>query len=173
MGMVAVVVVWTVYGFVIDPVRDRIQTLQRIIPAKQAELQEIRAKSERYIRLKKELENARQRMARQDPDFQLLPFLEALIERHQLTPYLVTMEPDTPLSQPGYAETVVDIGLEGIRLRQLVEFLDIVETSGALIHIGSLYIRKDATNEALLSATIQIRNPQLTQNAVAVDRAQP
>ena len=172
-GMAAVIVVWSAYGFVIQPMRDRIQTLQRTIPTKQAELQDIQAKSRRYLRLREEVEDARARMAGQDAEFQLLPFLESLIERHNLTPYLVTMEPGASLSQPGYSEAIVDIGLEGIRLGQLVEFLDLVETSGALLHIGSLTVRKGAVNEALLTATVQISNPQLTENTVAVDHTGP
>ena len=172
-GLTAVGLVCAVYGFAIEPMRDRIHTLQRIIPEKQAELEQIRAKSQEYIRLREEIEDARARMADQDADFQLLPFLESLIERHQLNPYLVTMEPNTSAFQVGYSETIVDIGLEGIRLGQLVQFLDIVETSGAPIHIGSLYIRKNATNESLLSATIQIRSPRPAQNTVAAGLAQP
>jgi hypothetical protein len=172
-GLTATGIVCAVYGLVIEPMRDRIHTLQRIIPEKQAELGEIRAKSQEYIRLRQEIEGARERMADQDADFQLLPFLESLIERHQLTPYVVTMERDAPLTHAGYSETVVDIGLEGIKLGQLVRFLDAVETSGVLVHIGSLYIRKNATNETLLSSTIQIRSPRLAQNTIAADFARP
>ena len=172
-GMAAVGILLAMYGFVIQPMRDRIHTLQRIIPEKQAELKKIQAKSDEYIKLRREVEEARTRMADQDEDFQLLPYLESLIERHELTPYLVTMEPETSLSQPGYSETVVNVGLEGIRLGQLVRFLNAVETSEVLVHIGSLYIRKDARNETLLSSTVQIRSPRLTQNAVAADPVRP
>jgi Type II secretion system (T2SS), protein M len=172
-GMATVGILWAMYGFVIQPMRDRIHTLQRVIPEKQAELKKIQAKSDEYIKLRREVEDARARMADQDADFQLLPFLESLIERHKLAPYVVTMERNTPLAYPGYSETVVDSGLEGIGLGQLVRFLNAVETSGALVHIGTLYIRKDATNPALLSSTVQIRSPRLTQNAVAADLARP
>lgn len=171
--MAAVGIVWAIYGFVIEPMQDRIHTLQRVIPERQSQLQDIQALSSRYVRLRQGIEDARTRMAEQDANFQLLPFLESLIEHHGLTPYVVTMERDTPFSQPGYSETVVDIRLEGIGLKQLVEFLDAVETSEVLAHIGSLDIRKDATNEAVLNSRIQIRSPRLSQSTVAADLARP
>lgn len=171
--MIAVGVVWALYGFVVEPMQDRIRTLQRIIPEKQSESREVQAASTRYIALRQEVENMQRRMAEQDSDFQLLPFLEALIEQHQLTPYVVTMERDTGPSQPGYSETLVEIGLEGIALRPLVRFLEAVETSRVLAQVGSLYIRKDPENTTRLNSTIQIHSPRLAPNAVAADRAQP
>jgi UTP-glucose-1-phosphate uridylyltransferase len=172
-GMIAVGAVWSLYGFVIQPVRDRIDTLRRIIPEKQNELREVQTLSDTYVSLRQEIETMQNRMADQDSDFQLLPFLEALIEQHQLTPYVVTMKRDTLPSQPGYSETLVEIGLEGIALKQLVNFLEAVETSGVLAQVGTLHIRKDAGDRMLLSSTIQIHSPRLSHNAVAADLPQP
>lgn len=169
----AVGVVWALYGFVVEPMQDRIRTLQRIIPEKQSQLRDIQAASKKYIALRREVEHMQRRMAAQDSDFQLLPFLEALIERHQVTPYVVTMERDTRSSEPGYSETLVEIGLEGIALEPLVRFLEAVETSGALIQVGSLYLRKDPGNATQLNATVQIHSPRRASTAVAADIEQP
>lgn len=173
MSVIAVGLVWGLYGFVIEPMQDRIRTLQRIIPEKQSELQDVQAASTRYIALRQEVENIQRHMAEQDSDFQLLPFLETLIERHQLTPHVVTMERGTRPSQPGYSETLVEIGLEDITLRPLVSFLEAVETSGVLVQVGNLDIRRNPENTARLDSRIQIHSPRLAPNAVAADMAQP
>jgi hypothetical protein len=163
----------TLYGFVVEPMRDRIETLQRIIPEKQNELQEIQACSAEYLALRRARESVEARIAEQDSDLQLLPFLEKLIERHQLTPHLVIMEEqDNAISQAGYAETIVEIGLEGVALRQLVQFLEAVETSGIVVQIGSLYIRKDAQDPTKLTSTLQIHSPRPQQEAVASNLTQ-
>ena len=172
-SVIAVGAVWALYGFVIEPTRDRIHTLHRIIPEKQNELREVQALSSKYVALRQEVENVQRRMAEQDSDFLLLPFLESLIEQHEMTPYVVTMERDTRPSQPGYSETLVEIGLEGMTLRQLVRFLEAVETSGALIHIGNLDIHRNSENAAQLDSRIQIHSPRLASNAVASDTVQP
>ena len=110
-GMVAVGIVWALYGFVIEPTRNRIETLQRLIPEKQDELRSIQVRSAEYLALRRANEDLEARIGRQDADFQLLPFLESLIEQHQLTENLITMEPETLPAQHGYSETVVEICL--------------------------------------------------------------
>jgi len=169
--MLAVGAVWSLYGFVIHPMRDRIDTLRRIIPEKRSELREVRGLSDTYLTLRQDVEATQARLAAQDSDFQLLPFLESLIERHQLTPYVATMKRDTLTAQPGYAETVVEIGLEGISLGQLVRFLEAVETSEVLAQVATLHIHKSIESSAQLNSTIQISSPQVSHNAVAADVA--
>jgi len=171
-GMMAVGAVWALYGLAIEPMRDRIHTLQRVIPEKQNELREVQASSAKYLALRQEVENVQARMAEQDPNFQLQPFLLSLIEQHQLSSHMAVMERNTRPSQPGYSETVVEIGLEGITLRQLVEFLRAVETSGVMARIGGLEVRKDASNTTGLNATVQIHSTRLSHNAVAADLSQ-
>ena len=170
--MIAVGAVWAIYSLVIEPVQSRIETLHRVIPEKQDELREIQACSTEYMALRRARRNVEARIAKQDADFQLLPFLESLIEQHKLTEHLVTMEDDALSAQPGYSETIVEIGLEGVALGQLVDFLKAVETSGVIAQIGSLYIRKNAKNETRLTSTLQIHSPRCGPDAVAGDPTQ-
>ena len=51
-GLVAAVAIWALYALAVGPARDRVRTLQRIIPQKQAELQELQAKGARYTALR-------------------------------------------------------------------------------------------------------------------------
>ena len=83
-GLTVVLAAWALYALAIRPASDRIRTLQRVIPEKQAELRELQAKSTQYMALRNEFAHARTQMASQEPDFQLLPFLETLIDRHKL-----------------------------------------------------------------------------------------
>ena len=171
-GMMVVGTLWALYGFAIEPMRDRIRTLQRVIPEKQNELREVQARSAKYLALRQDVENVQARMAEQDPNFQLQPFLLALIEQHKLSSHMAVMERNTQPSQPGYSETVVEIGLEGITLRQLVDFLQAVETSGVMARIGGLEVRKDGGKATGLNATVQIHSTRLSHNAVAADLSQ-
>jgi Tfp pilus assembly protein PilO len=166
-GATAVIVVWAFYGFAIRPTQDRIGSLERIIPEKQSELEQVRDKSAEYAALRREFENIQVRIAEQDPTFQLLPFLETLIERHHLTERLGGMKQDPVQSQPGYIETSVTIDLTGISLAQLVRFLDAVEESEVVARIGSLHLRNDRTGEGTLASTLQIVSPRPAPNAVA------
>lgn len=162
-GVLAAVLVWAVYGLAIEPVRGRIQTLKRVIPEKESELRELRAKSDEYISLRKDLEQVQKRMARQDSGFELLSFVESLLEQHGLN----------ATDMDGYLGTVVEITLDNIALAQLVDFLKAIDSSDVVAQVGSLHIRKDAANEMLLDSTVEIHSPGLPQTALATDVARP
>lgn len=172
-SMTAVVAAWAVYGFAVKPAQDRIRTLERVIPEKQSELAEVRAKSAEYTALREEFESIQARITRQDPAFELLPFLESLIEQHKLAGHVLTMRQDALQPQPGYTETSVTIDLRGVSLRQLVNFLDAVENSGVVAQIGSLHVQKNRSETTLLDSTLQICSPRLTHNAVAAGSLRP
>lgn len=158
------VMVWGTYAVAIKPMRDRIERLNRILPEKRAELRELQARSVEYLASIREIETVQERMAQQAPDFQLLPFLESLTERQNLT--VATMQQtDASPSRPGYSETVVEIGVEGITLSQLVGLLEAIEDSEAVTQIGSLHIRKRNQDAPRLDATIQIGSPRISPDA--------
>jgi type II secretory pathway component PulM len=156
LGLTAAIAVWGLYTLAIKPTRARIRTLQRVIPEKQTELRQLRAKSAEYLTLQKKSQELQAKLASQSPDFQLLPFLEAVIERHKLTSHVVTMQPP----QAGYSQVVVTLELQDIPYRQLVGFLVAVESSEAVLQVGSLHVRQDATNELLVDATVGIYSPR-------------
>jgi type II secretory pathway component PulM len=169
-GMIASVAVWALYALAVKPANDRIHTLQRIIPEKQAELKELQTRSAEYVALQNEFVQLRTKMASQQSDFQLLPFLESVLERHKLTKY-ASMERGTEQPQPDYCEVVVTVELHDVSLRQIIDFLSDVETPEAVVWIGSLHIRKNQRNEALLDSTVGVFSPQLSQHAMAPQTA--
>jgi len=171
-GLIVVVAAWALYALAVRPARDRIRTLQRIIPEKQAQLRELQAQSAQYTALWHDFTQRRESRASQGPDFQIMPFLETLVERHKLAQHIVTMERDTLQPQPDYSEIVVTIELHDVSLKQLVDFLSEVETSKSAVRVGSLHIRKDPNNEALLDSTVGIYSPRLSPPAVATRTAQ-
>ena len=170
-GLTVAVGAWAVYALAIRPATDRIRTLQRIIPEKQAQLRELQDKSARYKDLRNDLVQARAKMASQDPNFEITRFLETMIDQHKLTKHVVTMSPDTLQPQTDYSETVVTIELHDISLKQLVDFLSAVETSKSIVRVGRLHIRKDPKNEALLDSTVGICSPKLGPPALATQTA--
>ncbi len=124
-------------------------------------MRDLGATSAEYTALQDEFQTLRARMAAQDPNFHLSTFIETMIDRHKLAGHVTTMQEDTRQPQPDYSETVVTIELQDVTLRQLVDLLTAVETSEAVIQIGSLHIRKDVANEALLDSTVGIFSPRL------------
>ncbi len=171
-GVATVIAVWALYALALKPTRERIRTLRRVIPEKQAQLRDLNAQSVEYLAMQKAVQKLQAKLASQDAGFQLSRFLETMAEQHQLTSHVVTMQEDTVQSGPGYSEAVVTMELHEISLKQLVDFLVAVESSPAVIQVGSLHIRKDPTNEALLDITIGIYSPRVAPPAPGAQLAQ-
>ena len=153
------------YALALGPARARIRTLQRLLPAQQTQLRDLQAQSLQYTELRQELDQARAQRASADPDFEILPFLETLLDRHKLSAHVATMNPDS--LQPQAGELTVTLELHDLSWRPLIDFLRAVETSPSAVRVGRLHLRKNAKNEALLDATVGICSPRPGQMALA------
>jgi type II secretory pathway component PulM len=164
-GLTLALGVWALYALALRPAGDRIRTLERLVPQQQTQLRDLQAKSLQYTQLHEELAHARARIASEDPNFEVLPFLEKLIDRQKLTSHLVTMNPE-PL-QPQAGELTVTLELKEISWRELIDLLRAVETAQSAVRVGSLHLRKSAKNEALLDSTVGICSPKFDPSALA------
>ena len=154
---------WSLFAFAVKPAIARTSTLRRVINEKQDELEKLRARSDEYISLGNNLGKVRSKVASQEKGFELLPFLESMIRENGLTKKMTTMKPRVLQLGAGHSETIVEIRLENLTLKQLVDFLRNVESSNALAKTKSLYIKKNLTNTETLDSVIEIHNPKLAQ----------
>jgi type II secretory pathway component PulM len=173
LSLAAVASALCLYAMVIRPTYHRIQTLERIIPEKQAELHTLEAKSVEYMTLCKGFDDFQAVASTQDPNFELLPYIEALTEKHGLKKNIVTMAPDALPLQGDYAATVVRIELDGVAMKSLVGFLKEIDTSEPCVRLGSVRIRRNPTDDALLDSTVEIHGPQRGRPPLALDARAP
>jgi type II secretory pathway component PulM len=151
------------FAFVIKPAVERSKTLRRVISEKQDQLHKIQAKSSEYMFLRDNLDTLRTKAASQDQELELLPVLESLIREYGLAKNVATMKQQVLPISPSHSETIVEVRLESLTLRQLVDFLRTVESANVLARIKSLYIKKNLTNANLLDSVVEIHNPQVIQ----------
>jgi type II secretory pathway component PulM len=163
--VVTAAVLWMVFRLGIKPALARIQTLNRVIPERQRELTELRAKSKRYISLHDSLSDLRKHVASQDQTLELLPFLESLTQECGLTQNATAMDRNVLQLDQDYQETIVEIRLQNVTLRQLVDFLSEIEGSSlVLAKTKTLHIQRNRTNTDMLDSVIEIHSPQLAQS---------
>jgi len=152
------------FTFAVKPAIERTETLRRVISEKQDELQKLHAASSEYIFLRDSLDNLRAKVASQKKGFELLPFLESLIREHGLAKKVATMKQQVLQLGPSHSETIVEVRLENLTLKQLIDFLRKVESSEVLARTKSLYVKKNLTNPDLLDSVVEIHNPRLIKN---------
>ncbi len=162
--VVVLISAWLLFAFAIKPAIERTETLTRVISEKQDELLKLRDRSSEYIFLRDSLSNLHTTVASQEENFELLPFLESLIQECGLVKKVATMKQQVSQLEPKYFETIVEIKVESLTLSQLVDFFLKVESSEVLARIKSLYIRKNLTNTDLLDSVVEIHNIKQSQS---------
>ncbi len=163
-GLAIFVMAWALFALGVRPAIERIETLNRVIPEKQSELERLRTEVAEYVALHDGLRGLRAKMASQEKTFELLPFAESLVQECGLTKNVVTMKQQASQLETNYHETVVEIKMEGLTLRQLFDFLWKIRSSKVLARTRRLYIKKNLTNADLLDSMVEIRNLKLAQS---------
>ena len=160
-------VLWVIFAAVISPAFERIKTLNRVIPDKQAELNQLVAKSSEYITLRDSLGDLQSRIDSQPEDLRLLPYLESLVKQCGLSERVESMNQRVAKLQNDYYETVVEIKLQQLTLRQLVDLLEKAENSDAVAKTKTLFITRNPTNNNLLDSRVEIHSAALNTDPTA------
>jgi type II secretory pathway component PulM len=166
-GLAIFIASWSLFTVAVKPALARIETLDRVIPENQQELEKVRAISEKYILLSSRLDNLHTNIASQKETIELLPFLESLIDECGLARNLETMKRDVLQIDSNYSETIVEVRLESLSLGELVDFLHKVKSSQVRARIKSIYIKRNMANKNLIDSVVEIHNANLSQNEFA------
>ncbi len=166
-GLVIFIASWSLFTVAVKPALTRLETLGRVIPENQQELEKVRAISEKYLLLSSRLDNLHSNIASQKEAIELLPFLESLIEECGLTKNLDTMKRDVLQIDSNYSETIVEVRLESLSLGKLVDFLYKVESSQVRARTKSIYIKRNMANKNLLDSVVEIHSAKLSRNEFA------
>ncbi|MFC1634995.1 hypothetical protein ACFL5Z_09145 [Planctomycetota bacterium] len=157
-GVVVIIATWALFAFGLSPTLERIETLKRVIPEKQNALDRLRVKAGEYVSLREDLEGLRAKIASQEKTFELLPFVESLVEQCGLTQNVKTMKQVAAPPEADVQEIIVEIEMENVTLRQLCEFIEKTHSPNILASVKRLTIKKNLANPNLLDSRIEVRN---------------
>jgi hypothetical protein len=155
-GVVVLMGASSSFVFGIRPVIERVDTLTRVIPERQKQLDRLRVKSAEYLALRSGLDDLEKNITSGEKQFELLTYLETAITQSQLVGNVAAMKQETLQLNSNYYELIVETKLEDVTLKQLVEFLLKARDSNHLLQIKTLYAKKSTTGPGLLNAVIQI-----------------
>ena len=142
-----------VYVFVVSPYMTAMERLDRRIAKKTEELAEVLALQGEYFRLR-EGTKILEEMVRSTPGFSLLSFLENLATKNRIKKQIAYMKPLTTPGNDRYRESSVEMKLDSLTLKQLVDYLYQIEQSPQPIRIKRLNIAKKR-GKAYLDVTLQ------------------
>lgn len=147
-----------VYMAAVDPLLQKMAMLDRLIPQKQKELEQLNRLREEYGRLKGRVdENVRSLGA----DFSLSTFVEKTVLEKVGKPHLAGIKPQPDLPFENYQEITVEVRLEQVTLAQVVAFLSGLEQAPQRLRAKRLEIKSRFNEPDLLDATIIVAVYQL------------
>jgi len=147
-----------VYMTAVDPLLQRMAMLDRLIPQKQKELEQLNRLREEYGRLKGRVDEDVRSMG---TDFSLATFAEKTVLDKVGKPHLAGIKPQPELPFENYQEVAVEVRLEQVQLGQIVSFLSGLEQAPQRLRVKRLEIKSRFNEPDLLDAAITVAVYQL------------
>lgn len=136
-------VVIVVYTMIWQPIEDDRIQLARRIQVKQHELVEIQQMRDTYLDLKNQFELRQKIIEKADPRFSLFPHIEATVSRVLGgREKIVSMNPQNKDLSGLYREESVELKLNGVSLKELVDLMFQIEKGAQPLRLTRLQVKK-------------------------------
>ena len=150
------IAIFCMLQFFIIPIFEKKARLENGEGAKEKILKEISALSVEYQAYKRSFMGIKNTLEKRKKGFTLFSFLDRSAGETAVKGHIKYMKPSDLQSTGPYKETMVEIKLEGITLKQLVGYLYRVELSGDIIIIKRISIKENKRQSGHLDAVLQV-----------------
>ena len=153
---IAFVVLFFGYQLGVAPVLENREDLKRILAQRKISLGEMGQLQQEFRTLSGNLGHQADDLARRDRGFSLFSFLDSQAEQSGVKTNVEYMKPFTKkVENSSLTLATVKIKLKEVFLKDLVDFLSRIETSGKSVDISSLSLTKAGKDEKQLDAVIE------------------
>lgn len=153
---VAVVITFIFLQFVLFPFLGAKGKIKRSIHAKEKTLKEILSLSSEYRSQKAGSMDIQKALAGRPGGFTLFSFLEKQAGRTGIKPNIKYMRPATSPGTGPYSESSVEMKLEKITLKQLVEYLYLVESPKDVVKVKRISVKQSKGSPEYLTVLIHL-----------------
>lgn len=153
---VVFVVCFLIFQMVVTPYLEARQILERSLQRRQNELLEMSILQKEYQDLMQRQGVITRRIEQRSPQFSLFSFLEQQTTVVDVRNRVTSMKPATTELEDGLEESAVEIKLDGITLKQLVDFLVRVESEENVIVVKRLAVQKNQKESDLLDVVMNV-----------------
>ena len=154
-GAVCVAVLIAGHHLVVQPMQERIGALERVSVEKRQTVKKLRALSGEYAGVQARLATLRERIGVQASGPGILATVERAAGDCGLAGKIASMKPSAAAANGSWQESVVEVKLEEVSLKQITDFLYRLQQAGALA-VKAFHLVKCARNASLLDASVQV-----------------
>ncbi|MEN8210889.1 MAG: hypothetical protein ABFR31_04165 [Thermodesulfobacteriota bacterium] len=160
------VVLFFGFQFGIAPVFEKRENLGRILKDKQKALEEMLVLKQKFAAVSNKFDADAQNLKLREGNFSLFSFLDSLVRQSNIKENVAYMKPSTKkLEKSRYMLAVVKVKLKDIYLKEFIDFLYRIESSGNAVNITSLSISKSGKEKLSLDALIETQTFKLKDKA--------
>ena len=154
MAGTSAIVIFLLIQFLVFPLFDAKAKMKRSIQANERTLKEITELSAEYRICKDNADYIKTALARKNKDFTLFSFLEKQAGRAGVKKNITYMKPSTATDTGPYRESSVEMKLEEITLKQLVDYLYFIESPRDLVQVKRISIKQSNRSQEHLTVLI-------------------
>lgn len=152
----AALLLFVVLQFLVFPLTEKRTRLTKGLAAKEKAVVDMRAMQERYKVLSSQSGSIAAMLTKRDEGFSLFSFLEQSAADSAVKDRIDHMKPSDSPEGELFQQSRVEMKLQAISLRQLVEFLEKVESPENLVGIDKITIQENGKEKATLDVTLQL-----------------
>ncbi len=148
--------IFVLVQFVFFPLLDSRKRLARGIRAKEKGLIEMRAMQKSYGQRSQQNNSLAEQVARRAPGFGLFSFLEKKAAEAKVKESIAYMKPSDPTGEGELQQAMVEMKLKSVTLRQLVAFLERIESPQNIVAIKRVSIQENKKEKGTLDVIMQV-----------------
>lgn len=142
--------------FGIFPLMDNRDRLRRSIAAREKAVIEMNELQTRYRQLHSKANSLLDQLVGRQDDFSLFSFLEQMAAKSDVKPNITYMKPSETADDGPFKEILVEMKLQAITLKQLVDFLQLVESPENVVALKKISIQENKKEDATLDVIMQV-----------------
>jgi general secretion pathway protein M len=153
---ISILMLFLLVQFALFPLLDKRKRLARGIVAKEKSLVEMHDMQDRYRQLSKQSNTLEQRVSRRSEEFGLFAFLEKMAAEAKVKENIAYMKPSDPAGEGGLQQVMVEMKLNAMNLKQLVAFLERIESPGNIVELKRISIQENKKQAGTLDVIMQV-----------------
>ena len=162
------VLLFVVFQFVVFPLMENRDRLERNISAREKALVKMKDLQVEYKQLYSKANVLLDQLVGRQNDFSLFSFLEQMAAKSEVKKNITYMKPSETADEGPFKEVLVEMKLQAISLKQLVDFLTLVESPRNVVALKRISIQENKKEKATLDVIVQVvsldRNPESEMN---------
>lgn len=164
---ISVLALFLLVQFVFFPLLDKRKRLNRGISTREKGLVEMQEMQSRYSQLSRQSNTLEQRLSKRPREFGLFSFLEKMAAEAEVKDNIAYMKPSDATGEGGLQQIMVEMKLKGVNLKQLVAFLELVESPENIVELKRISIQENKKQEGTLDVIMQVISLVLAEDGAA------